>query len=109
MAFRAGHREHGAVAPFRHHRREAEAAVAEHDGRDAVPAGDGAVRVPLNLRVVVGVEINEPGRDDQPVGINHPLRAGADASADAGNAPVLDPQIAPIARHPRAIHNRPAP
>ena len=46
------------------HRREAEAAVAEHDGRDAVPAGDRAPRVPADLGVVVGVAVDEARRDD---------------------------------------------
>ena len=56
------------------HRGEAEAAVAEHHRGDAVPAGDRAVRVPADLGVVVGVQVDEAGRDDQPVGVDDPRR-----------------------------------
>ena len=104
----ARHGEHRPVAPFRHHRRKAEAAVAEDHGGDPVPAGDGAVGIPLNLCVVVGVQIDEPRRDDQPIGIDNPFGSAFDATADMGNPPILDPKIAAIARHPSAIDNRPA-
>ena len=57
------------------HRREAEAAVAERHRGDAVPARDRAPRVPLDLRVVVGVQVDEAGRDDQAVRVEHALGA----------------------------------
>jgi hypothetical protein len=45
----------------RPHRREADAAVAGHDGRDAVAAGRLQQAVPAHLPVVVGVDIDEAG------------------------------------------------
>ncbi len=60
------HREHRALARFRLHRREAEAAVADHDRGDAVPARNRAVGIPEKLRVVMGVEVDESRRDDMP-------------------------------------------
>lgn len=36
-----------------------------------MPARDGAVRVPEDLGIVVGVQINKAGGDKQPVGIQH--------------------------------------
>ena len=41
------------------HRREADAAVAHHDGRDAVPARRREHRVPGDLAVEVGVDVDE--------------------------------------------------
>src|SRR5215216_3835738 len=62
----ARHGQHRAVAEVGGDGREAEAAVAEHDRRDAVPAADGAPRVPPDLGVVVSVAVDEAGRDDLP-------------------------------------------
>ena len=67
------------------HRREAEAAVADHHRRDAVPARQRAVRVPEDLGVVVGVQVDEARRDDQAVGVEHLVGlVGADL-ADLGD------------------------
>ena len=62
--FDARHREHRAFAAFGTHGCEAETAVADYDRGDAVPARDGAVRIPEELRVVVGMQIDESGRDN---------------------------------------------
>ncbi len=51
------------------HGREADAAVAEDGGGDAVPARRREVRVPGGLAVEVGVHVDEPGRDEQTVGV----------------------------------------
>jgi hypothetical protein len=85
------------------HRREAEAAVAEHQRGDAVPSGDGAVGIPANLRVVMRVQIDEAGRDDQPVGVDGLLREAGRAAADLRDLAVLDPDVAAIARHARSV------
>ena len=61
----ADHGQHRALAEVGLDRGEAEAAVAQHHRGDAVPAGDRAVRVPADLGVVVGVQVDEAGRDDQ--------------------------------------------
>ena len=46
-------------------RGERDAAVAEHDARDAVPAARRGDRVPRQLGVEVGVDVDEAGRDDR--------------------------------------------
>ena len=51
------------------HRREADAAVPEDRGGHAVPARRREVRVPGGLAVEVGVHVDEPGRDEQTVGV----------------------------------------
>ena len=53
-------------------RGEADAAVAHHHRRDAVPAGRGELVVPRRLAVVVGVDVDEPRRDEGAVGVDLP-------------------------------------
>ncbi len=53
-------------------RRERHAAVAEHHRRDAVPARRRADRVPRELRVEVGVDVDEAGGDELAVGVDLP-------------------------------------
>jgi hypothetical protein len=53
------------LAMRRPRRRDAEAAVADDDRRDAVPRGDREHAVPEDLRVVVRVDVDEAGRDDE--------------------------------------------
>ncbi len=50
-------------------RRDGKAAVARHDGGDAVVAGRGDGRVPEDLGVVVGVDVDEAGGDDVVTGV----------------------------------------
>ena len=50
-------------------RGDREPAVAGDDGGDAVVARRGERRVPEDLRVVVGVDVDEPGRDDVAAGV----------------------------------------
>ena len=77
----ARHHQERTVAVRRLHGREAETAVAEHHGGDAVPARNGAIGVPVNLRVVVGVQVHEPGRHDEARGVEFP------GSRSRGNSP----------------------
>ena len=72
--------------------RQREAAVAHHHGGDAVPARAAAERVPGDLRVHVGVAVDEAGRDDQPLGVDLALGRLADA-ADLDDPAVLDADI----------------
>ena len=53
-------------------RGEADAAVAHHDGGDAVPARRRQQRVPRDLAVVVGVDVDEAGRHEGAVGVDRP-------------------------------------
>ena len=53
----------------RAHRREADAAVAHHDRGHAMPARRCQLDVPRRLAVVVGVDVDEAGRDEGAVGV----------------------------------------
>ena len=61
---------------------EADAAVADDDRRDAVPRRRDHARVPRRLAVVVAVDVDEAGRDEQPVGVDDALRRFAVDRAD---------------------------
>ena len=99
----SGHAQHGAVPVFDAGRRKAEAAVAQSHRRDAVPAGQGAVGVPENLGVVVGVQVDEAGGHDQALGVDFPLSVAAVQPADLGDATVLDGDIADVAGRPGPV------
>src|SRR5439155_5323265 len=88
---------------------EAEPAVADDDRGDAVPARQRAVRVPVDLGVVVGVEVDEAGGDDAAVGVEHPLGVLGVEAPDTGHAAVADAEVGPPARHPGAVDDHPAP
>ena len=62
------------LVAIRGRRREADAAVAHHHGGDAVPRARGDPRVPRDLRVVVRVDVDPPGRDQPAVGVDHLAR-----------------------------------
>ena len=61
------------------HRREADAAVAGHDGGDAVPRRRDEAVVPGGLAVVVHVDVDEARGDEQAVGVE--LLGGAAVDA----------------------------
>ena len=66
--------EHRSIAVLRPAGCEPETAVADHDARDAVPARHRAPRVPEDLAVVVGVEIDKARGDDPSRTRRPPLR-----------------------------------
>ena len=72
--------------------RQGEAAIAHHHRGDAVPARAASQRIPRDLRVHVGVAVDEARRDDQPVGIDRARTRRGDP-ADLGNHAVLDADI----------------
>ena len=49
--------------------------------------------IPADLGVVVRVQIDEAGRDDQPVGVDDPFRGTRRPTADLGDPAVLDPHV----------------
>src|SRR5712691_9615455 len=89
-------------------RGEAEATVADGHGSHAVPAADRAVGVPVQLGVVVRVQVNEPRRHNQARGIEHFGSVMTLQPADLGDLAVLDPDVGPVAWHSRAVHHRAA-
>ena len=54
------------VALLRLARREADTAVADHGRRDAIPGRGRNLARPRDLRIVVGMKIDEPGSDNHP-------------------------------------------
>ena len=72
---------------------EADAAVAHHDGGDAVVAGGREIGVPGDLGVHVGVDIDPAGGDKHAFGVDLAL-AGADFAADGSDAVAVDGDIA---------------
>ena len=83
--------------------RQREAAIAHHHRGDAVPARAAAQRIPRDLRVHVGVAVDEARRDDQPVGIDACAAACRRDAADLDDAAVLDADIGAEARLARAV------
>ena len=80
----------------RAHRREADAAVAHDHRGDAVPARRREQRVPGDLAVVVGVDVDEARRDQQAVGVDVRRAAASSSSpgvADLGDAAVVDGDV----------------
>ena len=91
--FSARHREHAAVAKVGLHRREAEAAVTEHDRSHTVVARDRAPRIPANLRIVVRVQIDEAGCHDHARGVDGFVRFAFVLAAEVNDAAVFDPDV----------------
>ena len=72
-----------------------------------MPAGEGAVGIPEQLGVVVGVQVDEARRDMQAAGVDDAARVRAVEMADLGDHPVLDGDVGSIARGPRAVEDEP--
>ena len=93
------------------HRREADAAIAHHRRGDAVPARRLQPRVPGRLAVVVGVDVDEAGRDQQALGIDF-LAATAGDLADRRDPALLHRDVrlaqrrAAAVRHAAAAHDQ---
>ena len=96
------HQVHQRAVMFLLHRREADAAVAEHHRGDAVPARRREQRVPHRLPVVVRVHVDPAGRDQEPIGIDVAL-GRALLAADRRDAAVRDRNVAGKGRLSGAI------
>ena len=92
--FDAGHHVDQHVVVFLAARREADAAVAHHHGGHPVRRRRRQSLRPDGLAVVVGVQVDEAGRDQQPGRVDLPRRAGAVDVADRGDHAVLDGDVA---------------
>ena len=89
----AFHQIHQRLAVMLLHRREADAAIAEHHRRDAVPARRRQQRIPHRLSVIMRVHVDPAGRDQQAVGVDvAPGRALL--AAHGGDAAVGDRNVA---------------
>ena len=87
---------------------EAHAAIAERDGRGAVPGGRRQDGIPGRLAVIVRVHIDPARRDDPPVGL-HLAPAGTGLAADLDDAVAVDGDVALRRRRARAVNDTAAP
>jgi hypothetical protein len=74
-----------------------EAAVADHDGRDTVPARQCQVRIPEQLGIVVRVEVDEARRHDLSAGVEDARGVRAAQPADPGDTAARDADVGAIA------------
>src|SRR5215208_6199575 len=84
---------HGEVAVLRLAGRDREAAVAQHRGGDAQRRRRIDERIPGDLRVIVGMAVDDAGREREAVGL-HGLLRGAKLWPDPGNAAARDAEVA---------------
>src|SRR5262249_3324867 len=104
----AGHSKHGAVAQFRLAGREPEPAVTNHDRGHAVPARQRAIGIPVDLCIVMRVQIDKPRRDDESVSVKSFLgitRTEFAVPFELGNLAVLDADVAGVTRRAGAIND----
>ncbi len=87
--------------------RDAEAAVPHHHARHAVPGRDREHAIPEDLRVVVGVDVDEARRDDAPAGVEGGGRRALHV-AGRGDASVADAEVALGAGGAGAVDERAA-
>src|SRR5262249_4272210 len=85
--------------------RQGEPAIAHHDTGDAMPARRGPERIPEDLRVHVGVAVDETGSDHVVFGVDHLARPLADPP-DRGDAAVLHADVGAIPRQTRSVDHR---
>ena len=70
-----------------------------------MPAGNRTVGIPKDLGIVVRVQIDITGRDDQAIGIDELRGIARIETTDLGDPPVLDANVGALAWHARAINN----
>jgi len=90
------------------HRSEADAAVAHHDRGHALPGRRGQQRVPGDLAVVVGVDVDPARGDQQPFGVEL-LAPRARHVTHGGDAAVVDGDVGHPAIRTGPVDHGPAP
>src|SRR5439155_335693 len=86
--------------------RERVAAVPGHTGGDAVIARRGGEGLEGELRVVVRVDVDDAGHDDEPAGVDRAARAGE--PSDVGDEAVADADVGAAHGEAGAVHDRAA-
>jgi hypothetical protein len=107
-ALHLGHHPPDVVGVLGLDRRQREAAVAADHGGHPMDVGRRSGRVPEELGVVVGVRIDDPGRDHETVGVEFGTARLLDFP-DGGDAPALNADIGLAGRAPGAIDDRAGP
>jgi len=86
-----------------HERRQADPAIADDDGGDALADLRKHVRFREDDLVVVGVHVDEPRRDDPAAGVEHVGAALRQIGADLDDALALDAHVGGEARRAGAV------
>ena len=73
-----------------------------------MPARDRAVGVPANLGVIVGMQVYEPGGDDQAIHVDDLLGKAGRLPAELGNVAIANPHVGLVSRRPRPVDHRSA-
>ena len=71
-----------------------------------MPARDRAIRIPVNLRVVVCMQIDEARRNDKPRCIDHFFRVRDVDSSHLGDLAVFNSDVACDSRQASAVYDR---
>ena len=88
-------------------RSKAEPALPDRHRGDPVPPRHRRIRVPVQLQIVMVVQIDSPGRNKTAAGVYFFLRGCLDAAADRRDLPVLDRQIPAVGRYAAGpVHDR---
>ena len=74
----------------------------------AMEGGGVAQRIPGDLGVVVGVGVDDAGRHDQALGIDHPVRGLVPDPADGDHPAVGDGDVGMSPRHAGAVDDEPS-
>ena len=90
-------------------RREGEPAVAGEHGGDAVPRRRRRGRLEVQLGVVVGVDVDEPGGDVEPVGVDDPCAASPSTPPTSAIRPSRDADVGGAAGRAGAVDHRARP
>ena len=90
-------------------RRDREAAVARDHRRHAVERRRRERGIPEHLRVVVGVDVDEPRRHDLARGVELPRAVGVELRPDLHDAPALDRDVGGVAGRAGAVDDGAAP
>ena len=101
----AVHHAHVQVPVVGTGRRESESALANGQGGDSEPSGQGGVWVPVELGIIVGVQVYGARGDDAAAGVQLLGSPAVDASADHGHAAILDSNVGTNAGHSRPVDN----
>src|SRR5712691_12118671 len=108
--FDSGHEAHSGLAIFGSAGGKAEAALADSHRGDPMPARHGCVGLPVQLEVVMGMQINGPRSDDASSSVQLLGSGSPDPATDHRDLPLLDGHIAAVGgQTPSAIYNRTIP
>jgi hypothetical protein len=88
--------------------RETDAAIAHQDSGDAMPERRRQLRIPGDLAVIVGMDVDPAGRDQQAVGMDRLACRGRDPP-DLGDAAVLNGDIGDERSSAAAVDDSAAP